>query len=153
MVTSHVPVPEHPPPLQPVKVALELATAVRVTGVLSARSAEQVSPQSIPTGELVTVPRPLPDLATERVKVVTACAGVGSAITDTRRPANSGTRTNRLITKHLRSLLVARAIHQMNQLRPHHRSGLGIGRTGYSLNPESLGGWRELRDAGQRVEV
>jgi hypothetical protein len=35
IVTVHVLVPEQPPPLQPVKMAFALATAVRVTGVPS----------------------------------------------------------------------------------------------------------------------
>jgi hypothetical protein len=101
MVTTQEPVPEHPPPLHPVKVALDLASAVRVTGVLAEKSNEQVSPQSTPAGELVTVPRPFPDLVTESVKKVSACAEVGSPITEKRRPANSGMRINRLITEHL----------------------------------------------------
>ena len=59
-VIAHVPVPLHPPPLQPVKVEPAAALAVRVTGVPLAKLAEQVAPQSIPAGLLVAVPEPVP---------------------------------------------------------------------------------------------
>ena len=58
-VIAHVPVPLHPPPLQPVKVEPAAALAVRVTGVPLAKLAEQVAPQSIPAGLLVAVPEPV----------------------------------------------------------------------------------------------
>jgi hypothetical protein len=61
MVTVQVPVPEQPPPLQPVNVAVEEGTAVKVTSVPLLYDAEQVAPQLIPAGELVTVPGPKPD--------------------------------------------------------------------------------------------
>jgi hypothetical protein len=60
MVTTHVPVPEHPAPDHPVKEP-ESGVAVRVTVVPSLYVAEQVDPQLIPTGELETVPVPAPD--------------------------------------------------------------------------------------------
>src|SRR5438552_10027421 len=61
-VTTHVPVPLQPPPLQPVKVEPAAGVAVSVTAVPLAKLAEQVAPQVIPAGELVTVPLPVPDL-------------------------------------------------------------------------------------------
>jgi hypothetical protein len=67
-VTVHVPVPEQPPPLQPVKVEPAAGTAVRVTVVPLAQAAIQVEPQEMPAGLLVTVPTPGPVLLTVRVK-------------------------------------------------------------------------------------
>ena len=58
-LTGHVPVPLQagvPPPLQPVNVDPGAGVAVRVTAPL--KDAEQVSPQLMPPGELVTVPVP-----------------------------------------------------------------------------------------------
>src|SRR5437667_9729918 len=68
-VTTHDPVPEHPPPLQPVKVEPAAAVAVNVTAVPLAKLAEQVAPQLIPAGALVTVPLPVPAGVTVRGKV------------------------------------------------------------------------------------
>src|SRR5207245_193254 len=65
--TTHVPVPEQPPPLQPVKVEPAAGVAVNVTAVPLVKLAEQVAPQVIPAGELVTVPLPVPALLTVRV--------------------------------------------------------------------------------------
>ena len=67
IVTVQVPVPEHPPPLQPAKVEGGTPFAVSVTVVLSAKSNVQVEPQSMPVGELVTVPVPEPALLRVRV--------------------------------------------------------------------------------------
>ena len=65
MVTVQVPVPEQPPPDQPVKVEPELAVAVSVTDVPLEKEALQVEPQLMPEGVLVTtVPVPVPDLLT-----------------------------------------------------------------------------------------
>src|SRR6058998_1634162 len=58
MVTVQVPVPVQPPPLQPVKVEPAAGAAVRVTIVPIENVAEQVAPQEIPAGLLVTVPLP-----------------------------------------------------------------------------------------------
>ena len=67
MLTVQVPVPEQPPPLQPPKVDGEVGIAVRVTEVLYAKAYEQVAPQLMPTGRLVTVPLPAPALPTVNV--------------------------------------------------------------------------------------
>src|SRR6266581_6255377 len=68
-VTIQGPVPEQPPPLQPVKVEPASGVAVRVTAVPLANGAAQVAPQSMPAGLLVTVPEPAPALLTVSVKV------------------------------------------------------------------------------------
>jgi hypothetical protein len=66
IVTVQVPVPLQAPP-QPVKLELAPAVAVSVTIVPCVNSAAQVAPQSIPAGELVTVPEPVPDFDTVSV--------------------------------------------------------------------------------------
>ena len=53
-------------PTQPAKVLPVAACAVKVTEELAAKLPEHVLPQSMPLGELVTVPLPLPERATER---------------------------------------------------------------------------------------
>src|SRR5438093_1527365 len=63
-----VPVPEQPPPLQPVKVELASGVAVKVTAVPTVNEPEQVAPQEIPEGALLTVPLPVPVLVTLRAK-------------------------------------------------------------------------------------
>jgi hypothetical protein len=63
-VAIHVPVPEQPLPLQPVKVEPAAGVAVKVTAVPIVKGVEQVAPQEIPAGELVTVPVPVPALDT-----------------------------------------------------------------------------------------
>ncbi len=60
-VTVQVPVPEHPPPDQPVKIDPEDAEAVSVTTVPESYDSLQSVPQLIPDGELVVLPLPLPD--------------------------------------------------------------------------------------------
>ena len=64
------PVPEHPPPDQPVKVDPASAEAVSVTLVPIVKSAWHVWPQLIPAGLLDKVPLPVPDLDTLRVYCV-----------------------------------------------------------------------------------
>jgi hypothetical protein len=70
--TWHVPVPLQPPPDQPAKVDPEAGVAVRVTWVPVANCAEQVVPQSIPAGLLVTVPLPLAAGVTVRMGLTAA---------------------------------------------------------------------------------
>ena len=67
--TVQVPVPEQPPPLQPLKVEPAAGVAVKVTPVPLANAAEQVVPHEIPAGLLVTVPVPAPPGLTVSVKV------------------------------------------------------------------------------------
>ncbi len=55
---AQVPVPEQPPPLQPVKVEPLAGVAVRVTVVPRATDSEQSVPQFTPRP--VTVPEPVP---------------------------------------------------------------------------------------------
>jgi len=71
-VTVQVPVPVHPPPLQPVKVEPAAAAAVNVTDVPFANDAEHVAPHDMPVGLLVTVPLPAPALETVSVEVADA---------------------------------------------------------------------------------
>jgi len=66
IVRTQVPVPEQSPD-QPAKVEPAAADAVNVTTVPELNAAEQVVPQSMPAGTLVTVPEPVPDLEIERV--------------------------------------------------------------------------------------
>ena len=63
IVTVQGPVPEHPP-LHPTNVHPGKGVAVRVTTVPLSYDAEQVTPQLIPPGLDVTVPRPVPLLFT-----------------------------------------------------------------------------------------
>ena len=58
-VVKFAAVPEQPP-LQPVKLEPALATAVNVTCSPELKDAEQVAPQAMPAGALVTVPVPVP---------------------------------------------------------------------------------------------
>jgi hypothetical protein len=65
-------------PLHPTKLDMAAGLAVSVTTLPTAKSAEHVDPQSIPAGELVTDPVPLPESATPN----RAVAGANSADTD-----------------------------------------------------------------------
>ena len=65
-------------PLQPANVDGASAVAVKVTKVPSVYVAEQVAPQLMPAGELVTVPVPVParltlSVLSEDVKVAVLC--------------------------------------------------------------------------------
>jgi len=71
IVTVHAPVPVQLP-LQPVKVEPAAGAAVKVTMVPMANAAEQVTPQEMPAGLLVTVPLPAPVFETVRARVVEA---------------------------------------------------------------------------------
>ena len=64
-VSVHVPIPEHPPPLQPLNVDPDEGAAVRVMEVPELNEFEQVPlAQEIPAGELVIVPVPVPEWET-----------------------------------------------------------------------------------------
>ena len=79
IATTHAPVPLQAP-LQPANVEPEAGVGVRVTWVPSAKLAEQVGPQLIPAGELVTVPDPVPVLETVNARVTGTALNV--AVTD-----------------------------------------------------------------------
>ena len=67
IVTEHVvPLPSQAPS-QPVKRAPLSARAVSATRMPAAKRAEQLAPQRIPAGVLVTVPRPEPRRVTVRL--------------------------------------------------------------------------------------
>lgn len=70
IVTVHVPVPEHPAPVHPPKMEPLAGAGVRVTKVPAEYCSEQSVPQSIPPGDEVTVPLPVPDLLTDSVKLL-----------------------------------------------------------------------------------
>ena len=59
-----VPVPEQPEPDQPANSEPAAGVAVKVTCCPAGKLAWHVLPQSIPDGELVTVPAPAPALVT-----------------------------------------------------------------------------------------
>src|SRR2546430_7317628 len=69
MVTTHGLVPEHPPPLQPVKAEPVAGLAVSVTAVLESYRAEHLAPHVIPTGVPVTGPVPVPARVTVSAKL------------------------------------------------------------------------------------
>src|SRR2546425_1495328 len=66
IVTTQLPVPLHPAPLQPVNADPLAGAAVKVTDVPLANDALHVAPQSMPAGLLVSVPLPLPVFVTVR---------------------------------------------------------------------------------------
>jgi hypothetical protein len=68
MTVVQVPVPLHPPPLQPMKIEPAAAAAVSVTELFVGNEALQVFPQLMPLGLLVTVPVPVPALFTVSVE-------------------------------------------------------------------------------------
>ena len=76
MVTTHVVVLPQRTPVQPWNVEPVAGVAVSVTTVCAGKAAEQVPPQLIPLGELVTVPCPDPPFETVSVNV----AGGGVAV-------------------------------------------------------------------------
>jgi hypothetical protein len=67
IVTTHVPVPEHPPPVQPLKVVPGVVEAVSAMAFPKLNNSSQSAPQFIPNGELTTVPlaAPVPVLIME----------------------------------------------------------------------------------------
>src|SRR2546421_10312 len=74
-VTTQGFVPEQAP-LQPVNVEPAAGVAVSVTTVPSASAAEQVAPQAIAAGELVTVPLPAPAGLTVNVCMISVNVAV-----------------------------------------------------------------------------
>ena len=76
IVTVQVPVPVQPAPLQPVKVEPAAGAAVRVTTVPLVKEVEQVAPQAMPAGALVTVPAPAPALVNVSVNDCSAKVAV-----------------------------------------------------------------------------
>ena len=76
MVTTHTPVPVHPPPDQLAKVEPVPAVGVRVTSWPAGKFAAHVEPQSMPAGDDLMVPVPVPDLEIERRYVWTANVAV-----------------------------------------------------------------------------
>src|SRR4029453_4897187 len=68
MTVVQVPVPAHPPPLQPAKTDPADAVAVNVTELPVGKGALHVFPQLMPAGLLVTVPVPPPAFVTVRVE-------------------------------------------------------------------------------------
>ena len=70
-LTVQGPVPEHPPPDQPVKVDPASAEAVRVTSMPVVKFAWHVEPQLIPAGLLVIVPLPVPVFVTVNTPTAT----------------------------------------------------------------------------------
>ena len=80
IVTVQVPVPSQGPALQPAKVEPVAGVAVKVTAVPLAKLAEQVAPQLMPAGVLVTVPEPVPDLVTVSAKLFVDCAKLATTV-------------------------------------------------------------------------
>ncbi len=68
-----------PVPLQPAKVEPDAGVAVKVTTVPLVKVDEQVVPQVIAAGELVTVPPPVPASITERLKLCTVVLAIPHA--------------------------------------------------------------------------
>jgi hypothetical protein len=75
--TVQVLVPVQPPPDQPVKTEPAAAVAVTTTGLPDGKLAEQLVPQEMPAGALVTTPLPSP----ARITVSVAGAGATVALT------------------------------------------------------------------------
>jgi hypothetical protein len=69
ILTVQAPVPVQPPPLQPAKIEPEDGAALSVTVVPFENDLEHAVPQLMPLGLLVTVPLPVPFLATWSVNV------------------------------------------------------------------------------------
>jgi hypothetical protein len=67
IVTTQLEVPLHTPPLQPVNVEPLAGAAANVTELPMVKGAEQVAPQAMPDGVLVTLPLPVPEPTAESV--------------------------------------------------------------------------------------
>jgi hypothetical protein len=81
MATVQAPTPEQLPPFQPVKMEPAAGVAVSVTLLPLGKLLEQVAPQVIPAGELVTVPVPAPVML--KVKVTGCRAKVAVTVVAT----------------------------------------------------------------------
>lgn len=84
IVTVQPPVPLQAPP-QPVNAEPEAGFAARLTTVLAEKPEEQVVPQIIPAGTLVTVPEPVPAWLTDNVycgakRAITAVSAVNATV-------------------------------------------------------------------------
>src|SRR5438552_17987163 len=80
-VTVQEPVPEQPPPLQPVKVEPGAGAAVKIGRASCRERVEQLAAEVMPEGALVTVPPPAPALLTVSVlgcRAKLAVAGGGA---------------------------------------------------------------------------
>ncbi len=73
--TTQAPVPLHAP-LQPANVEPAAAVGISVTDVALLKFAEQVAPQEMPAGELVTLPPPVPALVKFSEKLCSANVAV-----------------------------------------------------------------------------
>lgn len=71
-VTTHGPVPLHPPPVHPSNWDVPLGVAVNVTDCPTAKFSEQSAPQEIPAGDEVIVPPPKPVFSTKKLLSVAA---------------------------------------------------------------------------------
>jgi hypothetical protein len=91
--------PVQPPPDQPANRDPVAAAAVRTTCVPEGNAAEHVEPQSIPAGELVTDPDPVPPGAT--VRVGSGSAAAPAAETRHRHAAIAATSNARVSTRDL----------------------------------------------------
>jgi hypothetical protein len=74
MVTTQLPVPEHPPPTQPANVELPEGIAVKVKTVPNETVDWQALPQSMAAGVDTTRPAPDPAFVNERSAVVGTCS-------------------------------------------------------------------------------
>ena len=79
MITTHVVALPQLTPVQPRNTEPGAGVAVSVTAAWAGKATEQIPPQSIPPGELVTVPFPEP--AIETVSVI-VCGGGAAVVND-----------------------------------------------------------------------
>ena len=75
IVNVQVPVPLHPPPLQPAKDEPPVGVAVSVTCCPELKLALQVTAQLMPLGLLVTVPLPPPPIVTVSANPIVTLTG------------------------------------------------------------------------------
>jgi hypothetical protein len=80
LATSIIIFPVHPVPLQPAKVEPVAGVAARLASVPFVNDAEQVLPQLMPEGLLVTVPLPVPFFVIDRMDLVWTGGGLKVAV-------------------------------------------------------------------------